>query len=181
VVPLAPQRFGFQCTIDQETHELWEYARTLMSHDVPSGEMTLVLKNVLRLAVEQLEKRKFAATARPGRVAGSADPRHIPAAVKHAVWRRDGGRCSFVSESGKRCSSPRRLEFDHEVPVARGGAATVENLRLRCRAHNQHEAERVFGAEFMEGKRAAARRVAASGGRDPGAAGITTARAPARW
>jgi len=28
----------------------------------------------------------------------------------------------------------------------------VENLRLRCRAHNQFEAERAFGAEFMERK-----------------------------
>jgi hypothetical protein len=37
--------------------------------------------------------------------------------------------------------------------VARGGAATVENLRLRCRAHNQLEAERMFGAGFMEEKR----------------------------
>jgi hypothetical protein len=41
-------------------------------------------------------------------------------------------------------------------PVARGGASTVENLRLRCGAHNQYEAERIFGAEFMSRKRRAA-------------------------
>jgi hypothetical protein len=53
------------------------------------------------------------------------------------------------------------LEFDHVVPVARGGTATVEGLRLRCRTHNQYEADRVFGAEFMSRKRLGARLAAA--------------------
>ena len=34
-------------------------------------------------------------------------------------------------------------------------------MRLRCRAHNQYEAERTFGAGFMERKRDEARRAAA--------------------
>jgi hypothetical protein len=157
VVPLAPQRFGFQCTVDQETHELWQYAKALLSHEIPTGEMALVLKAVLKLAVGQLEKRKFAATDRPGHSRGSADPRHIPAAVKRAVRERDQGRCAFVSETGKRCESRSILQFDHIEPVARGGESTVENLRLLCRAHNQHAAERAFGAEFMCNKRAVAR------------------------
>jgi len=54
-----------------------------------------------------------------------------------------------------------RLEFDHVDPVARGGEATVEGIRLRCRAHNQYEAERMFGAGFMASKREAARLAAA--------------------
>jgi 5-methylcytosine-specific restriction endonuclease McrA len=78
--------------------------------------------------------------------------------VKRAVRERDGDQCAFVGESGQRCSSRTRLEFDHVEPVSCGGAATVENLRLLCRAHNQYAAEREFGAEFMEQKRAAARR-----------------------
>jgi len=53
------------------------------------------------------------------------------------------------------------MQFDHIDPVARGGEATVENIRLRCRAHNQYEAERVFGAGFMASKREAARLAAA--------------------
>ncbi|MEO7868641.1 MAG: HNH endonuclease, partial [Candidatus Eisenbacteria bacterium] len=60
-------------------------------------------------------------------------------------------------DRGHRCQCDSRLELDHIEPVARGGETTVENLRLRCRAHNQHEAERVFGAGFMERKRAEAR------------------------
>ena len=52
------------------------------------------------------------------------------------------------------------LQFDHIVPVARGGQATVDNLRIRCASHNAFEAERTFGAEFMAGKREEARRAA---------------------
>jgi Holliday junction resolvasome RuvABC DNA-binding subunit len=51
------------------------------------------------------------------------------------------------------------LEFDHIEPVARGGKATVGTMRLRCRAHNQHEAERLFGAGFMNRKREEAKQV----------------------
>ena len=73
--------------------------------------------------------------------------------MKRTVWERDGGRCTFVGESGHRCESRTRLEFDHVEPVATGGHATVKGLRLRCRAHNQYEAERAFGRDFMNAKR----------------------------
>jgi 5-methylcytosine-specific restriction endonuclease McrA len=76
--------------------------------------------------------------------------------VKRAVWERDQGRCTFVGSGGHRCGARKLLEFDHVDPVARGGQATVERMRLRCRVHNQYEAERTFGAAFMKGKRAAA-------------------------
>ena len=36
----------------------------------------------------------------------------------------------------------------------------MEGMRLRCRAHNQYEAERTFGAGFMSQKREEARRAA---------------------
>lgn len=66
-----------------------------------------------------------------------------------------------MSETGHRCRTRKLLEFDHIDPVARGGKATVERMRLRCRAHNQYEAERAFGADFMRRKREQARRAAA--------------------
>src|SRR5207247_6761231 len=90
----------------------------------------------------------------------SPDPRHVPAHVKRAVWERDGGQCTFTSDSGRRCPARTRLEFDHVEAVARGGRASVAGIRLRCRAHNQYGAECTFGAEFMRRKREAARRKA---------------------
>jgi len=163
--PLAPERFGLQVTLDQETYDLLQQARALTSHQIPAGEIAPVLKSALKLYVAHLEKRKFAATTCPRRsrsvTASSADacasPRHIPAAVKRAVWERDGEQCTFVSDTGRRCPARTHLEFDHIEPVARGGEPTAENIRLRCRGHNQYAAECAFGAEFMSDKRAEAR------------------------
>jgi hypothetical protein len=153
VTPLAPQRFGLQVTLDQETHDLLRRAQALTSHQVPAGEILPVLKGALRSYVEQLERQKYAATTRAGKARPCSSKRTIPAAVKRAVRERDGERCAFVSEDGRRCEARTLLEFDHQEPVARGGAATVENVRLVCRAHNQYAAECAFGAEFMERKR----------------------------
>jgi hypothetical protein len=99
-------------------------------------------------------------------------PPGLPAAVRKAVWERDGGQCTFVSEKGKRCESCTRLEFDHVEPVARGGQASVGGIRLRCRAHDQYSAERAFGSEFMQGKRQEAR--ARMAGARPGAPDCTS-------
>src|SRR6185369_1227980 len=70
---------------------------------------------------------------------------HYPAAVARAVFLRDGKQCTYVSPDGRRCSARWRLELDHIEPAAVGGEATIENLRLRCRAHNQWYARQYFG------------------------------------
>jgi hypothetical protein len=72
--------------------------------------------------------------------------RYIPVEIKRRVWKRDGGQCSFKC-NGRNCTSTHYLEFDHIVPFALGGQATVENLRVRCRAHNQLAAVAAFGAK----------------------------------
>ncbi len=56
----------------------------------------------------------------------------IPAAVRRAVWARDGGRCSWPLDGGGCCGSKHRLEFDHIIPWAEWGPSTIENLRLAC-------------------------------------------------
>jgi len=71
--------------------------------------------------------------------------RHIPNAVKRAVWRRDEGQCAFVATTGRRCSERNFLEFHHIQPYALEGPATVGNISLRCRRHNAYEAELIFG------------------------------------
>ena len=68
-----------------------------------------------------------------------ASGRAIPAAVKRQVWKRDGGRCSYVDrETGRRCNSRYMIEIDHILPYALGGGADTGNLRLVCRAHHRH-------------------------------------------
>ena len=67
------------------------------------------------------------------------------------MWRRDEGRCAFVSADGRRCGATYKLEFHHLHPFAKGGAATVANLAVRCAAHNGFHAVMDFGSERMAG------------------------------
>jgi 5-methylcytosine-specific restriction endonuclease McrA len=158
VTPLAPGRYGLQLTVGQETQDLMQEVQDLLGSDVPPGDLEAVIKYSLLAAKEKLLKAKCAATEhpRPGRQR-SADSRHIPAEVKRAVWERDGGQCTYTSDTGRRCPERRDLEFDHLEAYGQGGSATVANIRLLCRAHNQFEAERTYGAEFMRQKREGSR------------------------
>lgn len=54
----------------------------------------------------------------------------IPESVRHEVWRRDQGRCVV-------CSSQQNLEFDHVIPVSKGGSNTSRNLQLLCEMCNR--------------------------------------------
>jgi hypothetical protein len=56
----------------------------------------------------------------------------IPERVRHEVWRRDGGRCVD-------CGSRERLEFDHIIPISKGGSNTARNIELRCEACNRRK------------------------------------------
>jgi hypothetical protein len=76
--------------------------------------------------------------------------RRCPAAVARAVFVRDGRQCSYVSAEGRRCRARWCLELDHVDPWAVGGECTIENLRLRCRAHNQRYARLYFGKSRVE-------------------------------
>ncbi len=150
----VPTRHIVQFTIDDETHAIVRRLQDLLAYSLPSGDVGAVFVRGARELLARLEKKKAAATDRP-RPASKGAPRgrNIPAHVRRAVWERDGARCTFTSATGRRCESRRGLEFDHVVAFARGGQSNVEGLRVRCRAHNQFEAERTFGAEFMRRKR----------------------------
>ncbi len=158
VAPLSPERFALQVTIGQGTYDKLRRAQELLGHAVPSGDVAQVLDRALDALLAQLERRKCSATSRPGPRRRSESVRHVPADVRRKVWQRDGGQCTFVSDRGRRCSERSRLEFDHVEPVARGGLATTDGMRLRCRAHNQYAAEQTYGAEFMCHKRNEAQR-----------------------
>jgi len=157
LTPLSSWSVALQATLSPATSEKLRYAQELLGHSVSEGDMDRLLARLLDLAIPQLEKQKFGATPRPRSGGGkSGNPRYIPARVRRAVWKRDGGRCAYVSANGHRCEARKPLEFDHVLEVARGGEATVDGVRLLCRAHNQHAAERTFSAEFMRHKRVAA-------------------------
>ncbi len=56
----------------------------------------------------------------------------LPRELKRQVWLRDGGRCV-------QCGSAFDIQYDHVIPVARGGATSPENLQLLCSRCNQRK------------------------------------------
>ena len=79
-----------------------------------------------------------AAPGARGRAWPVASRRAIPAAVRRLVWQRDQGRCCYRDPiSGRRCTSAHLLQIDHLLPVAQGGGADPENLRVLCSAHHR--------------------------------------------
>jgi hypothetical protein len=144
-IPLAETRYLIKVTVSAETHAKLRRAQQLLRHQIPTGDAAVILDRALTLLVAQAERTKIAAAARP-RPARSTQStsRHVPAAVKRAVWERDQGRCAFEGPHG-RCRETGQLEFHHLVPFAAGGRTVAANLALRCRAHNQFESDEWFG------------------------------------
>jgi 5-methylcytosine-specific restriction endonuclease McrA len=148
--PLCAARYKLQFTVSRETHDKLRRAQDLLRHSIPHGDPAAVFDRALTLLLEHLERTKLAQAKTPRQVSRPTAPgsRYIPASVRRAVWARDGGRCAFEGTEG-RCGATAFLEFHHVIPFARGGLATVDNVQLRCRAHNQHEAVEEFGERAL--------------------------------
>lgn len=56
--------------------------------------------------------------------------------VRIEVWRRDQGKCA-------RCGSRENLEYDHIVPVSKGGSNTARNIELLCQNCNRAKGNRI--------------------------------------
>jgi len=152
IAPLSPDRYKLQVTIGGETLERLRLAKDMLRHAVPSGDDAAILDRALTALLADLARKKFAVTEAPRPSRGTAPgSRHVPAEVRRAVFLRDLGRCSFVGTDGRRCQERGFLEFHHLRPYAVGGEATVENIQLRCRRHNDYEARAYFAHGHPEG------------------------------
>jgi hypothetical protein len=170
---LAPRRYKVEITVDEETHDKLRRLQDLLGNQATGADPAEIVSRAIDVLLEQTLKRKAALTDRPragGRRNGSRRPgapqsdpgsnvvrtpmpRRIPAAVRREVWLRDDGACVFVDGSGERCGATRHVEFHHRTPFARGGAHEASNIELRCRAHNQAQADLDFGTAFMNARR----------------------------
>lgn len=54
----------------------------------------------------------------------------IPTKMKYLVYMRNKGICVV-------CGSNKNIEFDHIIPYSKGGAHSVDNLRVLCQACNR--------------------------------------------
>jgi hypothetical protein len=149
-------------TIGQDARDKLAELQNLLSHQIPDGDPAAVVERALDVLLRETKKKKAALTDRPRvrRKKGGEGPskrggrtRAIPARVRREVFQRDAGRCAFVDGEGRRCGSAWQVEFHHCVPYGRDGPHTTDNVELRCRAHNQFEAEVEYGRELMAMRR----------------------------
>jgi hypothetical protein len=180
IQPTSPQRYRVQFTVGQETHDKLRRLQDLLRREIPDGDPGAIFDRAVALLLEKVEKQKLGAAVRPRSApirpgtdredcGETPESRDIPRNVKREVWRRDGGQCAYVTSNGRRCSERTFLEFHHIVPYACGGRSTLDNISLRCRRHNQYEAELVFsphGASKMRDRIAPAPRQRHGSGTD---------------
>jgi hypothetical protein len=205
VAPLSAERFKLQVTLSRQGRDALLRAQELLRHQVPRGDLAIVLERALALLCEELEDKKFGKRKtrcrRPAgcnqdsgadehapehvaalpeasstRAEGTRPPpaaasRYIPRPVRRAVAERDGFRCAYVSSDGHRCEATTGLEYHHRLAYARGGGASVGQIELRCKGHNDLQARLDFGEAHMA---AAKRRRLTMPDRIPDAAGDPT-------
>jgi hypothetical protein len=87
-----------------------------------SEEAAIALKKQFETYGAQVEIRRDG-TPRVGRPSISVE-------VRREVWNRDAGQCVD-------CGSREFLEYDHIIPISKGGSNTPRNLELRCERCNR--------------------------------------------
>jgi 5-methylcytosine-specific restriction endonuclease McrA len=147
--PVSAECASLKGQVAMSAYEQFRRLKVLLGHRVPSGNAALVIEYALKYCVTGLEKQKFAKGVRSRPRTGEPNGRYVPDAIRQAVCERDGGRCTFEGPDGTRCEAEWQLELDHRLPLAQGGETTVANLRLLCRPHNQYEAKRIYGSDFI--------------------------------
>jgi len=82
--------------------------------------------------------------------AASSARKPFSAVIKNQLYLKYQRQCSYLDESGNRCTQRRLLEIHHIVPVAQGGTNDLENLTLLCQGHHRasHISELEISSSF---------------------------------
>ncbi len=134
---VSPTHSEVRFLADETLLEELETLKALLAHSHPGAS----LKDILQVAVRESIQKRIPKAPAPRARDGKDPLKH--AEIRRIVWHRDGGKCT-------QCGTRYALELDHIQPKAKGGKFTVENLRLRCRTHNQLAAIQEYGHDKMQ-------------------------------
>jgi hypothetical protein len=188
IEPVSADRWQWRIGLNGELKAKLDKLRGYLGHKFTDGDLDKVFAQMLDDSLEKHGKRLgFVEPARPRKPAPPKAPTPgkrapVSVAVRRAVLKRDGYRCTWVATDGERCPCTTKLEMDHLEPAAETGSSTVADLTTRCRAHNQYRAVQMYGAEHVrrrteEDRRAREARRIAKGSPGPG----TLCEPVARW
>jgi hypothetical protein len=132
-------------------HEIWEACEGLLPGRLTgywmyegeiyrSRDYELTGEQVRALILEERMKRDRTIERAMNVVNATTTPKakreSIPNDVKLLVWNRDGARCV-------ECGSAEKLEYDHVIPLSRGGSNTARNLQLLCEGCNRSKGSHI--------------------------------------
>ncbi len=169
--PARTDVFNFRFSADGDFKEKFERLAEVLGVENPLKNMAKVFERAVDISLEKkdpkkklerrLEKeRKLGAApekSRPDEISETgeeenAKSRYIPSGVRERVFECAGYQCQFRAADGTRCSSRTGLEIDHERPFAIYRSHEEGHLRVLCKRHNLFQAERVYGAAFIQAK-----------------------------
>jgi hypothetical protein len=139
-------------TIDGTLRQKVKQAQDLMRHKARKGDLAVILEKALDLLIAKEKKERFGIGRNPRPKAPTSDrtqteTRHIPDDMKRTIYERDGGQCTFVGEQGRRCTETGGVELDLLDGWAKTHEHSVDRIVLKCRSHNAHAAEKMYGRE----------------------------------
>ena len=157
ITPLSAEAYQLKATMSPAQRGRLRELQDLLRHRIPSGDIAQVLDLAVTTLIGQIKKERFGIGKKPRprktRPEGQAETRHVPVALRRQVYERDGGQCTYVDPEGRRCEARGFLEIDHTDGFARTREHRADTLRLLCKPHNQHAADRLYGKGFMDGRR----------------------------
>jgi len=101
-------------------------------------EAALLVKKQVYSEDSRLKRLKQEVEALEGAIqkSGAAKRTPISDVVKLAVYARDDGKCT-------RCGSSQDLQFDHIIPIAKGGSNSEQNIQILCEHCNLQKSDRI--------------------------------------
>ncbi len=152
VRPQKDNSIRLETTLTPEQFEALKQAKSLLSHACPDGAWN----NVIGSLAKDFNSRKLGGARTPKepraeistqgfgaskKQSGAPAREHIRITTKRDLFRKAQNRCEYVDRmTQNRCSSTYQLEVEHIRPLALGGDNSPRNLRILCRAHNNHMA-----------------------------------------
>jgi 5-methylcytosine-specific restriction endonuclease McrA len=168
-----PDVFNFRFSADGKFKEKFERLAEVLGVENPLKNMAEVFERAVDISLEKKDpkkkqerrkerERKHSVPKEKSRAReisaeekvshNESGSRYIPSAVRERLLERAAYQCQYTARDGTRCTARTGLEIEHERPFAIYGSHEERFLKVLCHRHNLFQAERVYGADFIQAK-----------------------------